>query len=256
MQVRVQVGSMTSDQLASFRQAVTASMGISDDRGYSAWAGIHGLPLPISCQHGNPLFLPWHRAYLYLFEKSLQDQVAGVTLPWWDWTSATSHTQGVPDSYTDTSTDNPLQSATVAISASDIEQLRTEQPGAVSDGDNPVIVRDPDVPDALPQAATIDSILEAPTFEDFTGRLENVHDAVHVWVGGSMSIIDIAAFDPVFWAHHAMIDRLWYLWQMRQPNVSVPAPLLNSALDPFPLTVSQVLDISQLGYEYAVTAIA
>ena len=256
MQVRVEVGSMTSDHLASFRQAVTASMGISDDRGYSRWAGIHGLPLPISCKHHNPLFLPWHRAYLYLFEKSLQDQVAGVTLPWWDWTSATSHTQGVPDSYTDTSTDNPLQSATVAISASDIEQLRTEQPGAVSDGDNPVTVRDPDVPDALPQAATIDSILEAPTFEDFTGRLENVHDAVHVWVGGSMSIIDIAGFDPVFWAHHAMIDRLWYLWQMRQPNASVPAALLNSALDPFPLTVSQILDISQLGYQYAVAAIS
>jgi tyrosinase len=69
-----------------------------------------------------------------------------------------------------------------------------------------------------------------------------------------MSLIDIAAFDPVFWAHHAMIDRLWYLWQMRQPNASVPAALLNSALDPFPLTVSQILDISQLGYEYAVAA--
>ena len=59
MQVRVEVRAMTSDQLASFRQAVTASMGVSDDRGYSAWAGIHGLPLPISCQHGNSLFLPW-----------------------------------------------------------------------------------------------------------------------------------------------------------------------------------------------------
>ena len=58
MQVRVEVRSMTSDQLASFRQAVTASMGVSDDRGYSAWAGIHGLPLPISCQHDNSLFLP------------------------------------------------------------------------------------------------------------------------------------------------------------------------------------------------------
>ena len=143
MQVRVEVRSMTSDQLASFRRAVTASMGISDDRGYSRWAGIHGLPLPISCQHHNLLFLPWHRAYLYLFEKSLQDQVAGVTLPWWDWTSAASHTQGIPDSYTDTSADNPLQSATVAISASDIEQLRTDQPAAVSDSDNPVTVRDP-----------------------------------------------------------------------------------------------------------------
>jgi hypothetical protein len=29
---------MTGDQLASFRQAVSATMGISDNRGYSAWA--------------------------------------------------------------------------------------------------------------------------------------------------------------------------------------------------------------------------
>ena len=181
MQVRVEVRSMTSDQLASFRQAVTASKGISDDRGYSAWSGIHGLPLPMWCQHGTPLFLPWHRAYLYLFEKSLQDQVAGVTLPWWDWTSDASHTQGIPDSYTDTSADNPLQSGTVAISASDIQQLSTSFPGVMSDGDNPVTVRDPDVPGALPQAATIDSILAAPTFEDFSNRLENVHNDLHGW---------------------------------------------------------------------------
>jgi tyrosinase len=97
----------------------------------------------------------------------------------------------------------------VAISASDIEQLRTSATGIMSDGDNPVTVRDPDVPDELPQAATIDSILDASTFEDFSTRLENVHNDVHGWVGGSMSLIPIAAFDPVFWAHHAMIDRLW-----------------------------------------------
>ncbi len=56
---------MSAAQLTSFRQAVTASMGVSDNRGYSAWAGIHGLPGQF-CQHGTPLFLPWHRAYLYL----------------------------------------------------------------------------------------------------------------------------------------------------------------------------------------------
>ena len=34
-----------------------------------------------------PLFLPWHRAYLYFFELALQDQdpAHAVTLPWWDW---------------------------------------------------------------------------------------------------------------------------------------------------------------------------
>src|SRR3954447_19280318 len=87
---------LTAGQLADLRQAFEAAQGISDDRGYQYWAGIHGLPLPISCVHHRELFLPWHRAYLYFFEKALQDQVPGVTLPWWDWTN---HTEGVPGPY-------------------------------------------------------------------------------------------------------------------------------------------------------------
>jgi tyrosinase len=37
----------------------------------------------------------WHRAYLYFFELALRDQVADVTLPWWDWTVD----QRVPPAY-------------------------------------------------------------------------------------------------------------------------------------------------------------
>ena len=96
--LRKSVATLTAGDLASLRAAFVAVMGISDERGYQYFAGIHGLPLPGYCVHhdaagvlGNlpvgPLFLPWHRAYLYFFEQALQDQVAGVTLPWWDWTT-------------------------------------------------------------------------------------------------------------------------------------------------------------------------
>ena len=256
MYSRVEVGSMTTAQLAAFRQAVTDSKAISDDRGYAHWSGIHGWPGPVYCKHNSILFLPWHRAYLYLFEKSLQDQVADVTLPWWDWTSATSHTSGIPDAYTDTSAGNPLLNAPVSITADQITLLRDDYPGTISDGAPPTTVRDPGTPDELPRAATIESVLNAPRFDDFTNRLENVHNTVHGWVGGSMSMIPVAAFDPVFWAHHAMIDRLWFLWQTRHPSVTPQASILNTALDPFPFTVAQVLDTSQLGYTYAVAAIS
>lgn len=87
---------LTVGQLADFRRAIAEAQAIGDDRGYQYWAGIHGLPLPISCVHHRELFLPWHRAYLYLFEKALQDRVAGVTLPWWDWTN---HFEGFPNPY-------------------------------------------------------------------------------------------------------------------------------------------------------------
>ena len=73
---RRRVGALTPGQLSTLRHAFATSMTVSDDTGYAYWAGIHGLPLPISCgnAHGTPYFLPWHRAYLYLFERSLRDQ--------------------------------------------------------------------------------------------------------------------------------------------------------------------------------------
>ena len=55
-------------------------------------------------------------------------------------------------------------------------------------------------------------------FDDFTFQLEDLHNRVHVWTGGTMSEIPVAAFDPVFWAHHTMIDRLWAIWQQAHPG--------------------------------------
>ena len=80
---------LTAGQLETLRSAHTAVMAIGDDRGYSFYAGIHGLPRPIGCDnaHGSPYFLPWHRAYLYFFERSLRDQVPDAALVWWDWTT-------------------------------------------------------------------------------------------------------------------------------------------------------------------------
>src|SRR3712207_8148040 len=36
--------------------------------------------------HWNIGFCAWHRQYLRAFEKELQSQVPGVTIPYWDWT--------------------------------------------------------------------------------------------------------------------------------------------------------------------------
>jgi tyrosinase len=61
---RKNVKVLRGPQLATLRSAYSASMGVGDDRGWQHWAGIHGLPLPMYCQHHTELFLPWHRAYL------------------------------------------------------------------------------------------------------------------------------------------------------------------------------------------------
>lgn len=45
--------------------------------------------------------------------------------------------------------------------------------------------------------------------------LESIHDAIHSITGsnGHMTYFDYSAFDPIFWLHHAMIDRCFALWQ-------------------------------------------
>lgn len=233
---------LTAGQRAAFRESISAAQAISDDRGYQAWAGIHGLPLPISCVHHRELFLPWHRAYLYFFEKALQDRVPGVTLPWWDWTN---HAEGVPGPYAKRRAEgkkNPLFDSPI-------------QPSGRARPNQTRTVREPGVPGELPSAPAVERVLENSDFFTFQTQLESLHDGVHVWVGGTMGEIACSAYDPLFWAHHCMIDRLWYLWQLEH-GPGVPAALLNRALAPFPMTVRDTLDVTQLGYDYAASTAA
>ena len=49
--------------------------------------------------------------------------------------------------------------------------------------------------------------------------LESIHDQVHglIGQGGHMSYIDYSAFDPIFFLHHAMLDRCFAMWQTLNP---------------------------------------
>jgi tyrosinase len=247
---RLSIERLTASNVDHVRTAFKAVQGISDDRGYKHHAGIHGLPMPFYCKHGTPLFLPWHRAYLYFFEQALRDQVRalrGFALPWWDWTSPQSHQNGIPAAYSDPQAGgqpNPLASA-------EVDPLAIQQGGnAVA----PQTARNEGPPGQLPSAADIENVLQLGDFLDFSGQLEDIHGGVHVWVGGHMGQIPYAAYDPIFWSHHGMIDRIWRLWQVRHPSAAVPGALLNQALPPFPMTVAQTIDMTTLGYDYAATS--
>jgi tyrosinase len=234
---------MTASQLDALRRAITATQAIADERGYQYWAGVHGLPLPMYCQHGTPLFVAWHRAYLYYFEKALQDQVPGVMLPWWDWTAGTP--QAIPPAYADEQVagqSNPLFSSPI--------QPPGREPGGPDRTNRHA--GDPQAP-PLPTSDVVTALLAHGDFTDFQNQLEDLHNGVHVWVGGTMSDIATAAYDPLFWAHHTMIDRLWRLWQVMHPAGTPPASLLAQALPPFNMTVSQTVDSTALGIDYALS---
>ena len=52
----------------------------------------------------------------------------------------------------------------------------------------------------------------------------NPHDGVHQAIGGNMSVVDLSSRDPIFFLHHANVDRLWTAWN-RRGNANSPEPM-------------------------------
>lgn len=60
-----------------------------------------------------------------------------------------------------------------------------------------------------------------------SNSLEGIHNSVHTAAGGPgsngvsgghMTYLPLASFDPIFWLHHANVDRLFAFWQTINPN--------------------------------------
>jgi tyrosinase len=243
---------LTPGQQADVRAGYTGMMGLADERGYAYFAGLHGLPLPIECFHGSPLFLPWHRAFLYLFERALRDRSPNATVPWWNWATPEGRPGRIPPAFGDErgeSGPNPLFSAPVSRRAiEEAERVGVPLPGARTFRQAGAGGRH------LPSTRQVDAVLAEADFATFTALVEELHNQVHVWTGGPrghMGQVPWAAFDPIFWAHHAMVDRLWRLWQLRHNAPGPPQASWDQTLPPFPMTIRQTLDVTGLGYDYA-----
>lgn len=254
----------SAQALSALQDAYGKMQNITDNRGWSYWAGLHGVPQWLCWHHGRVgmgtqrrynLFLPWHRAYLLYFEHAARDQNTDAAVPWWNWTSDMSHADGVPRPFASPRVNgarNPLFSGPVP--ETNLGPARQS-------------VRFPGDPASLPTPAAVESVLNLTSFVDFQIQLEDIHDLLHGWTGGinprsdrqprggDMGAVATAAYDPIFWSHHAMIDRVWYLWQLRHGTNNIPPDYLARPLAPFSLTVQDVLDIRRLGYEYAQTIV-
>lgn len=245
--------------LNELRRAFYITQKRDDSYGYSHIAGYHGVPGWYCWHHQTlqritgtgPFFLPWHRAYLSCLELQLQQNAknATITIPYWDWSSQESRSgnQGLPKLYSDETANgqpNPLFKFHVRI------------PSAGLDSDT---ARDPDKIEILPSPKDIDKIIyDDNDFDDFLLDLEEVHDTIHGWVNKnpatnevSMANVALAAYDPIFFAHHCMIDRIWYCWQLQHGPTKGFEHMLEVPLPPFQLNVSDTIDIRRLGYMYA-----
>ena len=65
----------------------------------------------------------------------------------------------------------------------------------------------------------VDAYFSRPrTFLQMSNQIENWHNNVHVYVGGDM-LMGTSPNDPAFYMHHCNVDKLWWEFQMKQPNV-------------------------------------
>ncbi len=202
--VRRRIGSTGSaSDLAIYDDAVARMKALptTDPRNWVRQAEIH----QNFCPHGNWYFLPWHRAYLFYFERICRELTgeADFGLPYWNWQV----NRSIPADFWSGSLDDNTRS----IDSSD--QASTSYIGQ----------------------SVIQDILGLTNFEQFAsyastalrggtgggyGSLEATpHNNIHGFVGGNMGGF-MSPLDPIFWGHHNMVDCLWEVWNNKLGNLN------------------------------------
>ena len=223
MRTRKSAFRLTTDEVNRLRRAYRALRRLTvtdpnDPRGWMRQANVHchycggasGTGSPEV--HGSWRFFPWHRAFLYFHERILAKLINDDTfaLPYWDWnTSAVRST--IP----------PIYGPQRFIPRLSIINSLLDFNRGVKPTDK--------IPAEYCAPAHISDLLDAPNFSTFGGTSNgggNIefgpHGVIHVWTGDvnidfnnpkpDMGVLQTASQDPLFFAHHGNIDRLWDVW--------------------------------------------
>lgn len=243
---------------------------------------MNAMMAPTGWAHDDSVFFPWHRELLYQFEKLLQSVDPTVTIPYWDWTRhQTAGAAGFPfkhdfigvdgdDSDSDRVKRDPAAPAVDAthpyihpfdpelwtVPVDDGDGLTFFQRQFGERGDAPNLPSNTTVVTGV--GSTFRQAIGSADYLTLRSRSEDHHNLVHRWVGGNMLRMT-SPNDPVFFMHHAAIDRMWSIWQKKvAPGTSFYQQLsaaaghkLNDAMifndaDPAPFTtgttIAQVVD--------------
>lgn len=184
---------------------------------------------PHSSNQNSADFLIWHRAYLYYFERILRTAAgdASLSLPYWNYTDPTR--RAFPEQFADPDTDPVTQVNRNPLFDHRREQAFTFGLYELSEGTagTVAIFRETDFFGATEDTGFAGGV--ADNNARTRGRIERQpHDLIHFAIGGAigtgevdtgdataglMASVSTAAFDPIFWVHHANIDRLWTVWE-------------------------------------------
>ncbi|KAI8870078.1 Di-copper centre-containing protein [Ramicandelaber brevisporus] len=205
--------------------------------------------------HNNANFLPWHRALVYFFQELIYS-AGGGTIPYWQW---------------GWDYQNPGQSAVLK----DWMAGGDGRGGCVRDGpmagmsyrypSTHCLVRQFANGGAIPpwpsDTMVASVIYQNKDYASFAMALElQIHPHAHNNIGGDMSTM-YSPNDPIFYLHHANIDRHYYMWQAqdwaRRNNAYGGANRNNSPArltDPLPGLKGTIADFmdprEQLCYTY------
>ncbi|HVG23649.1 MAG TPA: tyrosinase family protein [Thermoanaerobaculia bacterium] len=219
------------------------------------------------CQHHCWFFLPWHRWYLYYFEAIVAKTVrelggpAGWSLPYWNYSDASNpDARKLPPAFREEKLPDGKPNP-----------LRVNR-GAGNGGANVGSPGSADIKICLKQPKFTAESAIVPRFGGakvtannhsggIQGQLERTpHGSMHGAVGGLMGTFETAGLDPIFWLHHANIDRLWDVWRKRPSGHVDPTdtdwldrvkfPFHDADGRPVTKTSRGVSDSAALGYVY------
>ncbi|KAL3486996.1 hypothetical protein BJX62DRAFT_246259 [Aspergillus germanicus] len=166
-------------------------------------------------------FLPWHRYYTHIYETMLRDE-CGFTgsIPWWNeqldadsgdmWQSP----MWGPDAFGGNGTGSDL-----CVMDGRFANM-TLHIGPEDEDTDYCLRRSWDGQKAIANAnSTALEICDSySTYSPWWDCVSNIpHKGVHTYIGGVMSDIKSSPGDPIFFMHHMYVDRIWWLWQMKDP---------------------------------------
>lgn len=250
------------------------------------------------CQHGSWFFPPWHRGYLVALENILRDIIvnqldgpADWALPYWNYMNQSTENaeNNIPPAFLSPTlpdgTSNPLYVPERFGPNGDgkifVQVGLDPQNDATDECQWDTVFNNGSTQPSPPGPGNMSGFFYGGPVTGFAhaarthGDLEsNPHDFVHGMVGGQsnsnnqmglMGVPDTAALDPVFYLHHANIDRMWKAWNDtgKNPNTTDPnwlkgpsaqgnsrfAMPLNSQGAPWYYTPKDVLDTANLKYQ-------
>jgi hypothetical protein len=173
-------------------------------------------------------FLIWHRAYIFYFENFLREASGDPTfsLPYWNYTELSQ--RQFPQHFADDDADPVTQAPRNPLYSHRREQAFAFGLYQLSEGvaGTGVIFSETDFFGLTEDTGFAGGVSDSNVRTK--GRIERQpHDLMHFAIGGAigtgetdtgeatsgmMASVATAAFDPIFWVHHANIDRLWTVW--------------------------------------------